>query len=603
MQHSKIFLLFLILSLSHTIFAQKPAWADYHKRQALYPESEYLVGFMSGVASVGDEISQLKLTYEALAKDKLVQLIQVEIQTNNSLNISNVNGQSEEAFLSKSVSVSKAQLNGLTIQSYYDRKKKEVFAIAFANRKELAFYYYNMIKSGREDVEQKLAEGRAYEKKRDKENALRSYYEAMPIISNIDESRALLIALNRKMYAQIHAEDINTLKVSIIESIENLQQAGDLNIGEVAYFAAYGLYLQLGEINMPMVIDRLEYETTGLESRFSKRWYQELTTALKKAGGYVIQKSHHPSSNTLVVGGNYWQEGSLLKINTMVRQGEELKAVAKASLRKDWLEQESLDYIPSALVKMEQLQPYALSLISKPDFIKMGQASLVPIQVQAFEVRSEKNTPVKNLSLVLQFSDEDTFLAHGKTDDNGMANVFIPAIERSDEVISFQLGVDLAEYLGISRDDAYWLTASRQNPVTPISIDMLSRRPTIYIQTEEMIQGKTLKIPIIEPALKNKLVEHGFHFVDKASEADFVIKIQGNTTTTSKAQGLAFAYLDVNMSLLDVSKDEEIFKTSVNQIKGGSSSIEKAAMKAYNMASDLLVEQLEASPLGQLTNH
>ena len=152
--------------------AQKPAWTDYYKRQNMYPEDQFLVGFVSGVNTNDEEAGKLKSVYEAMAKDKLIQMIQVEIETNNSLNISNVNGKSGEEFLSKSVSFSKANVSGLNTQSFYDRKKKEVFAIAYANKKELAFYYRNIIKSGQEDIEQKLSEGQHYVKKGDKENAL-----------------------------------------------------------------------------------------------------------------------------------------------------------------------------------------------------------------------------------------------------------------------------------------------------------------------------------------------------------------------------------------------------------------------------------------------
>jgi len=224
--------------------------------------------FVSGGNTNDEDPGKVKSVYEAMAKDQVLQSIQVEIETNNSLNISNKNGKSDEEFLSKSVSFSKANISGLTTQSYYDRKKNEVYAIATVNKKELAFYYRNLIKSGKEDIVQKLAEGRKYVKKGSKENALKSFYGAMPVLSNIDEARTLLIALNRKMFADIDMDEINNLKLELIGEIDALLEPNDLNLSESAYFVAYGISLQLGEIDKVLYTDNFTYENTGLSSYF-----------------------------------------------------------------------------------------------------------------------------------------------------------------------------------------------------------------------------------------------------------------------------------------------------------------------------------------------
>ena len=187
----KLFIITILLGITITTIAQKPMWTDYYKRMEIYPENEFMVGYISGNNMEDKDPGELKLIYEGLAKNKVVQGIQVEIETNNSLEISNTNGKSGEEFLSKSVSFSNADIAGLTTQSYYDRRKKEVFAIAFVNKKELTFYYRNKIKSGKEDLEQKLRQGREYAKKGKKELALKNFYEAYPVLMSIDQSRTL----------------------------------------------------------------------------------------------------------------------------------------------------------------------------------------------------------------------------------------------------------------------------------------------------------------------------------------------------------------------------------------------------------------------------
>ena len=73
-----------ILGFSIASLAQKPAWTDYYNRQNMYPENEFLVGFVSGVNNTDEDAGKLKSVYESMAKDKVIQSIQVEIETNNS---------------------------------------------------------------------------------------------------------------------------------------------------------------------------------------------------------------------------------------------------------------------------------------------------------------------------------------------------------------------------------------------------------------------------------------------------------------------------------------------------------------------------------------
>ena len=46
------------------------------------------------------------------------------------------------------------------------------------------------------------------------------------------------------------------------------------------------------------------------------------------------------------------------------------------------------------------------------------------------------------------------------------------------------------------------------------------------------------------------------------------------------------------MSIIDIATGQETFKTSVEQIKGGSSNSKKAGIKALNLASDQLKEKM-----------
>ncbi len=585
----KTILITFAFLISVAAMAQKPAWADYYKRQQMYPDNKFLVGFVSGINNNDEDAGKLKTVYESMAKDKLIQGIQVEIESNNSLNVSNTNGKSGEEFLSKSVSFSKANVSGLNTQSFYDRKKKEVYAIAFVNKKELAYYYHNLIQSGIENIEQKLTEGRKYAKKGNKEEALRSFYEAMPYLNKIDEARVLLIALNRKMYADINADEINKLKLDLISEIDSLIKASELNLSESAYFVAYGLFLQMGEVEETLFLESFTFENTGLQSTFSEKWNNEFSAALVKAGNYEIAKGS--GTEDFTVRGNYWKEGEFVKLNASVYKNKQIIAVSKGSIPLAWLEGESIDFVPEQVKKMEALANINLKLKSAPKIIKLGSASMEAVKMEVLN----GDKPANGIPIAIINLDNGEKLCSSKTNDFGHSLCYLPPININKAMLSLEATIDLEEYLNIDKNSLYFTIASQQNPVSPVAINIATRKPTIFVQSEEKIQYYNVEIKTLEPAIKKMLSEKSYNFVDKEADADFIIKIKANTTTGTYYQGIYFAYLDANVSVVDAATGEEIYKTHLDQVKGGGANYPKAAKKAYALGAEKLKEMLEGS--------
>lgn len=585
----KISLIIILLGFSLALFAQQPSWTDYYKRQSMYPENEFLMGFVSGTNTNDEEAGELKSKYESLAKDKLIQSIQVEIESNNSLNISNTNGKSEEEFLSKSVSFSSANVSGLSAQSFYNRKKKEVFAIAFVNRKELAFYYRNLIKSGQENIEQKLVEGRQYAKKNDKENALRSFYEAMPSLNNIDEARVLLIALNRKMFADINMDEINDLKVDLINEINSLVKPSDLNLAESAYFVAYGIFLQLGKIEGTLYVDNFSFENTALLSDFSEKWNQEFTSALVKAGNYKIEENS-TSTSSIIVKGNYWNEAGLIKVNASAIRYNKVIAASKGSIPLSWLNNENIDYIPIQIKKMELLRSYKLELMEAPESIKLGMHASKAVKTRVINILSNK----AEIGIPIRITNKETSkkLCSAPSNEFGFSACFLPSIKTDKPILNLEISIDLCEYLNIEKSSTFYPIAVNNNPVEALVLDLKTEKPTVFVKSEELNQSRPMQIKTLEPTVKQTLAENGYNFVDNQNDADFIVKINANTTTGSNYQGICFAFLDANISIIESSTGEEIYKTHLDQIKGGGSDFKKAGKKAYITAAKQIKETL-----------
>lgn len=585
--------LILVLT-SITLLAQKPAWTDYYKRMDMYPDNEYITGFVSGVASNNEDPGKVKSVYESMAKDKVIQSIQVEIETNNSLIISNTNGKSNEGFVSNSVSMAKAEVNGLVTQSYYDRRKKEVFAIATVNKKELAFFYRNRIKSSREDIGQLLVQGREYVKKGKKEMALKSFYQAMPLLQNIDEARTLLIALNRKMYADIDMDEVNRLNLEVNNEITNLVVPKELTLSEAAYFVAYGLYLQLGDITGEINLDDFSFENTGLVSPFSKKLKQEFASSLVDAGNYRIG-SDKGYAKSLLVTGNYWKEGDFIKLSASAYQHGKLIAASKGSVPLSWLVQESVDYIPEQIILMKKLSGVRLSLQSAPEAIKLGMPVEKPVEILMTGESPSGNNLLEGYPVVITNSKTNDELCSSITGSTGIAMCYLPEIESGNSTIGLLASINIADYLNISKDDIYYTIACFQNPVNTIEINIATQKPTIFIQSSEKLFGKQMDIPTLEPVVKETLAGYGYNFVSDKANADYLIVIDANTTTGTEYDGIKFAYLDVNMSVVVSLDKEEVIKIHLDQIKGGGINDLKAGKKAYLSGSDALRERLQTS--------
>ncbi len=582
------FLIVIFMFAGFSLSAQQPAWVDYAKRNNMYPPSEYLVGFVSGEVGDNDEPGQMMEKLESLARDKVVQSIQVSIESNNSLNISNINGKTNEEFLSKSVSFSKADINGLRTDHYFDRKKKMVYAIAYVNINRLVYYYKNIISTNINEIEQKIKEGKNFLQHGNKEDALRSFYEAMPLLSEIDQAQMLLIALDKKEYVDLYSKRINDARLTINEEINNLQRSGNLNISEAAYFVAYGLYLQLKDFKGSISLEYFTFENTGLTSPFSRRWNDELFDALKKAGFNNINKSGAGGSN--VLGGNYWSEGTALRVHARVVQGSKLLAVSEGNIPLSLLKQEDIDYMPPQFKKLGELDGVKLEAINPAGSFKIGEAAKEPLKVRAVKSIDGVEKPVPNLPILFKEKHSNKTLCKGKTNGEGIAFGFLPALKYNQPVLEIEAVVDIAEFASIDTNSMFY--ATYKSDILPADFKLTSKHQLFYINSSERLRGYPMDVKMIEPVIKKFLSDNDYHFTNDPSKADKTIKINANTTAATYTNGIWFSYLDATLSVIDNSNNEEVFKTNLEQIKGAGANSVKAGKKAYSIASQKLKDKL-----------
>ncbi|HOI33406.1 MAG TPA: hypothetical protein PLC47_11600, partial [Bacteroidales bacterium] len=334
----RLFFISLFL-LPIIIQAQQPQWIDYSWRISAYPEKDYFMSFISGEVPEGQDAKNLLDVYEEQAKATLIQQIQVSLQAATDYQLANIDAATTEAFKMRSQSLAKAQITGLRTDRYHDRKKSLAYAIAWAKKSELKYFYRNAVSRLMEQIKNQKLTADNYRSKNDQQQALKTYYETMPVFTELEEAQFILLALEIVNESDTKLKESHDLLTAVKSAITDLQQSEKSSIDDLGYFMAYGLFLQLGNLQSPVHLQAFGFENSGLISEFSERFKTALSSGFVRAGDYKV--SDYPGSSAIAVSGSYWKEGEFLKVNAVARQNGQAKAAAEISLPVQWLRDRS----------------------------------------------------------------------------------------------------------------------------------------------------------------------------------------------------------------------------------------------------------------------
>ncbi|MBN2614323.1 MAG: hypothetical protein JXR71_01400 [Bacteroidales bacterium] len=582
----------IFICLGSDLKAQQPEWTEYYKRSQLYPSAEWITGFVSGYNTHDEDPGKLITHYEFLSKEKVVQNIEVEIETQNSMKISNINGKSSEAFVSNSASFSRARINGLRTEHFYDRKTKTIYAFSYVNKKELAFYYKNILASSQQKLEQSLKEGRNFLKSGNKENALKSFYESMPVVAEANQAHGLLLALNRSMLANINMDEIYRMSAELQQEIDGLQRGKELNLHEAAYFVAYGLFVQLGKISMPLSMENTTFSNTGFATQFSNLWQSALKDALIKAGNYKVNAGMGTMPQDYQIVGNYSKEGDELRIHNRVLYQGKIVAVSAGHIPLKWLASEQIKFFPDELSRIEEMKTFHLQAMNPEVYVKSGMASEAPVQVKVIHTVEGKSTPVSNIPLSFRDKNTGKVLCSGITNEEGIASAFLPKLSHKQPLVELEASVNLSSYVPMDTTTAYFTLVRQQSPVVSAQFIVHVQKQVCYIQSKELLLGAPMQIKTIEPVVKETLAKAGYQFTEEPEKADYLIQINASSTTGTMYSGIYFTYVDANLSVVNKKENKEIFKTHIDQVKGGGASYAKAGKKAFLVAAERMRKTL-----------
>jgi len=194
--------------------------------------------------------------------------------------------------------------------------------------------------------------------------------------------------------------------------------------------------------------------------------------------------------------------------------------------------------------------------------------------------------PIANLPLFFNFiKGEGELIDSDKTGINGIAPCRISKILSADkmQVIKAQLAIDKL----VSQDDVNPIIQDIIKSLTIPSANVILNvsGPQVFIESTELNFGNPLEVSYIEPKLKEKLSGYGYSFVDMKSDADYVIMIDAQSRKGSTIYKMCSAFVDVTVSVMDMSTYEEIYKNTFSNVKGINTDMDKAGLAAFDNAS------------------
>jgi hypothetical protein len=336
---------FILIIAFTTVSAQlEPKWVNYATRSSAYPSSRYLTGFASEINNQGVDQNALLDRLEGVAKDQLVENIMVDIRSITTLNIHNVNTETQETFKHNSTSFSQAKINGLKVEKYYDAKKKFAYAFAYAEKNDVITLYQNEISQQLNNIQTAMASAKSL----DKQSALKKYFETQPAFRTIEEAQTLIVTLTARFDdPALKRNEANELKIQVDERINALRNSNQLSLDEAASYLAFGLTLQTGAVGNAIRLANFTYQDTPMGSPFSRRFRSMLEQSLVTEGKYNVLDASSKAKGFILTG-SYWEEKDKLKVTALLRDDTSGDAIASVScfIPLASLEQSGVDFKP-----------------------------------------------------------------------------------------------------------------------------------------------------------------------------------------------------------------------------------------------------------------
>lgn len=226
----KKYLLIILMLCTLTGFAQnEPLWVNSAWRQAQYPHDTFLTGFSQDVKTNDETVAKAtervkNLAVGDLAKNVIATIQSVSESYAQSIEYGN-NEQLKKTFETQTKAETNAQINGISVDVYYNPKTNYAYAFAHANRNEVIGYYKAQISMHIQQIEGYVATAEAFKQKAEIAKAETEYNKTAPLFAQIEYAQGLLTAVDKNAdEASLQIQKSIDLKNKVVQAISDLKQ-------------------------------------------------------------------------------------------------------------------------------------------------------------------------------------------------------------------------------------------------------------------------------------------------------------------------------------------------------------------------------------------
>jgi hypothetical protein len=228
----------------------------------------------------------------------------------------------------------------------------------------------------------------------------------------------------------------------------------------------------------------------------------------------------------------------------------------------------------------------------------IGRPLTPPLELTAV-LKGPRPSPVTGIPVRFAFTrGAGDCVDRAQTNAQGIVRCPVRKITSSESIQSVEATLDLEDLADGDRLSPTIRALLGSFPLPRATFVLNISGVDVFVRSEESIYGALQEQKRIEPLLKSGLESRGYVFVEEKSRATLAILIRADVRRGQESHGLAFAYASGTVSVTDLETGREIFADSINDVKEGSDSFEKAGARslstlARRIANDLVPRIIE----------
>ncbi|MDR0605796.1 MAG: DUF4136 domain-containing protein [Bacteroidales bacterium] len=211
----------------------KPLWLESDFRSAKFPNAAFLTGYAEGNINTNENTEKAVERIKTIAQSNLIENLRVTMKSNTQSSINAVssgnNYYETEMFGNQTSKEAHAEITGMKVESYIDKKTNYVYAFAYANRYEIIGFHKSNLSVKILQIESSFKTADDLIESGEKAKARKQIESVKPLLESVRYSQYMLIALD----PNLTIEDLQQRKT------EQLQDEFTLTLASLAQ----GIYI------------------------------------------------------------------------------------------------------------------------------------------------------------------------------------------------------------------------------------------------------------------------------------------------------------------------------------------------------------------------